>query len=244
MPECQAKFCTVRRGQGFNTFSIPDPKHDYELCKRWIHNLGNKKLNIKTFVFAYHKIVCEKHFEEDCFEDDVEARLMNFKPRKKLKKGAVPTIFKDSKTPKRREASEKRIKKKEKSELLKNILANAEDDKLVPEDEAGCSYKAWRSEQKRKEEEAWRSEQKRKEETIPKGKPKKAKVTRNSKNTVDTATQYEYIDDRTTKNMGTQCDIRAEKPIEFCVNCRARKYPSLTTSDHRYFKKFQDIPST
>lgn len=44
--------------------------------------------------------------------------------------------------------------------------------------------------------------------------------------------------------MGTQCDIRAEKPIEFCVNCRARKYPSLTTSDHRYFKKFQDIPST
>lgn len=75
MPECQAKFCTVRRGQGFNTFSIPDPKHDYDLCKRWIHNLGNKKLNIKTFVFAYHKIVCEKHFEEDCFEDDVEVRI-------------------------------------------------------------------------------------------------------------------------------------------------------------------------
>lgn len=46
------------------------------------------------------------------------------------------------------------------SQLLKNILANAEDDKHVPIDEAGCSYKTWRSEQKRKA------------ETIPKGKPK------------------------------------------------------------------------
>lgn len=51
---------------------------------------------------------------------------MNFKPRKKLKKGAVPTIFKDSKTPKRREASEKRIKKKEKSEVS-NIINTIED---------------------------------------------------------------------------------------------------------------------
>lgn len=54
------------------------------------------------------------------------------------------------------------------SQLLKNILANAEDDKHVPIDEAGCSYKTWRSEQKRKA------------ETIPKGKPKgkpnKAKI--------------------------------------------------------------------
>lgn len=151
---------------------------------------------------------------------------MNFKPRKKLKKGSVPTIFKDSKTPKKRETSEKRIKQKEKAELLKNILANAEDDKHVPIDEAGCSYKTWRSEQKRKA------------ETIPKGKPKgKLKRTKKSKITVDATTQYEYIDDRITKEMGTQCDIRSEKPIEFCVNCRAREYPGLTTSDHRYSKK-------
>ena len=74
MPECQAKFCTVRWGQGYNTFSIPGPKRDYDLCKRWIHNLGNDNLNIKNFVFAYHKIVCEKHFKEDCFVDDIEVR--------------------------------------------------------------------------------------------------------------------------------------------------------------------------
>ena len=74
MPECQAKFCNVRRGQGYNTFSIPNPKRDYDLCKRWIHNLGNDKLNIKTFGFAYHTIVCEKQFDDACFEDDIEVR--------------------------------------------------------------------------------------------------------------------------------------------------------------------------
>ena len=42
---------------------------------------------------------------------------MNFKPRKKLKKGAVPTIFLDSKISKKRESSEKRKKEKEKSEV-------------------------------------------------------------------------------------------------------------------------------
>ena len=26
MPECQAKYCTVLRGQGYSTFAIPDPK--------------------------------------------------------------------------------------------------------------------------------------------------------------------------------------------------------------------------
>ena len=49
----------------------------------------------------------------------LKARLMNFKPRKKLKKGAVPTIFLDSKISKKkkRESSEKRKKEKEKSEV-------------------------------------------------------------------------------------------------------------------------------
>jgi hypothetical protein len=50
MPECQAKFCIVLRGQGFSTFVIPDPKKDYKRCAQWIHNLGNLKLDIKTFV--------------------------------------------------------------------------------------------------------------------------------------------------------------------------------------------------
>lgn len=71
MPECQAKFCTVVRGKGISTFSIPNPQKNYELCARWIHNLGNAKLNPKTFVFSRDKIVCERHFEKDCFKEDI-----------------------------------------------------------------------------------------------------------------------------------------------------------------------------
>lgn len=37
--------------------------------------------------------------------------------KKKMRKGAVPTIFLDRKTPKKRETSEKRIKEKEKVEV-------------------------------------------------------------------------------------------------------------------------------
>jgi hypothetical protein len=39
---------------------------------------------------------------------------MNFKPRKKLKRGAVPTIFLDTKISKKRETSERRKKKEKK----------------------------------------------------------------------------------------------------------------------------------
>ena len=71
MPECQAKFCTVVRGQGIATFVIPDPAKEYDRCARWIHNLGNMKLDIKTYKYNPNKIVCEKHFEENCFKEDM-----------------------------------------------------------------------------------------------------------------------------------------------------------------------------
>jgi hypothetical protein len=47
---------------------------------------------------------------------------MNFKPRRKLKRGAVPTIFLDTKISKKRETSERRRKEKEKSEVSKSKL--------------------------------------------------------------------------------------------------------------------------
>lgn len=72
MPECQAKFCTVLRGQGFSTFVIPDPKKNYKRCAQWIHNLGNLKLDIKTFTYSPDKRVCEKHFEKSCFKEDMQ----------------------------------------------------------------------------------------------------------------------------------------------------------------------------
>ena len=71
MPECQAKYCTNVRKKGLSTFQIPDPKKNYDLCARWLHNLGNAKLDIKTYTFHPQKIVCEKHFEESCFKEDM-----------------------------------------------------------------------------------------------------------------------------------------------------------------------------
>jgi hypothetical protein len=59
MAECQTKYCTVLRGQGYSTFAIPDPKKDYNRCARWMHNLGNLKLDIRTFKYSKEKIVCE-----------------------------------------------------------------------------------------------------------------------------------------------------------------------------------------
>ena len=71
MPECQAKFCTVVRGQGISTCVIPDPAKEYDRCARWIHNLKNMKLDIKTYKYNPNKIVCEKHFEEESFKEDM-----------------------------------------------------------------------------------------------------------------------------------------------------------------------------
>ncbi|XP_048736547.2 uncharacterized protein LOC125651811 [Ostrea edulis] len=125
MPECQAKFCTVVRGKGISTFSIPNPPKNYELCARWIHNLGNAKLNPKTFVFSRDKIVCERHFEKDCFKEDIRAKIMGYTPKRKLlKEDALPTIFDDSKPKKIRESSSKRYEKKEKQELINRLLEN------------------------------------------------------------------------------------------------------------------------
>ena len=70
MPQCKAKFCTVKRGQGISAFAIPDPKKNRQLCEQWIHNLGIKNLDIKTYEYSKQNIVCERHFEEECFKKD------------------------------------------------------------------------------------------------------------------------------------------------------------------------------
>ena len=70
MPQCKAKFCTVKRGQGISAFAIPDPKKNRLLCEQWIHNLGIKMLDNKTYEFSKQNIVCERHFEEECFKKD------------------------------------------------------------------------------------------------------------------------------------------------------------------------------
>jgi hypothetical protein len=76
IPECQAKYCTVLRVQGYSTFAIPDSKKNYNRCARWIQNLGNLKLDIRTFKYSKDKIVCEKHFEGSCFKEDSQVSII------------------------------------------------------------------------------------------------------------------------------------------------------------------------
>ena len=48
MPQCKAKFCTVKREQGISAFALPYPKKNRQLSEQWIHNLEIKNLDIKT----------------------------------------------------------------------------------------------------------------------------------------------------------------------------------------------------
>ncbi|PIK34452.1 hypothetical protein BSL78_28729 [Apostichopus japonicus] len=91
MPECQAYGCTNRHGAGKSKgkrfFVIPDGKTDpekRELSQKWLHQIGTGH-TVDNFTFHKYKVVCEDHFEEKCFEEDVKARLMGTKPRKNLK---------------------------------------------------------------------------------------------------------------------------------------------------------------
>ena len=52
MPQCKAKFCTVKRGQGISAFAIPDPKKNRQLCEQWIHNLGIKNLLMMWLIYT------------------------------------------------------------------------------------------------------------------------------------------------------------------------------------------------
>ena len=71
MPQCKAKFCTVKRGKGIRAFAIPDPKKIRELSEQRINNLRIKNLDIKH-IYSKQNIVCEKHSEKECFRRDMK----------------------------------------------------------------------------------------------------------------------------------------------------------------------------
>ena len=63
---------------------------------------------------------------------------------------------------------------------------------------------------------------------------------------MEVAIQCEFLDEKTKKDISTQCDIRLEKSDseEFCVNCKSRENPDIATLDHGYSKILENIPST
>ncbi|XP_062574997.1 uncharacterized protein LOC134236860 [Saccostrea cucullata] len=222
MPQCLAKFCTVVRGNGISTFSIPDPKKNYELCAKWIQNLGNAKLNPKTFVFSKDKIVCERHFKEDCIKEDIRAKIMGYTPhRKQLKEDAVPTIFDDSKPKKRRQISLKRSEKKKKQEIIRSVMKTWSKATKTEPDDQPCPSTMNKSDvpinhRKRKSAGKVKSS-------------KKIKLNEEMKNqeTLKIPIQSE--------DKSTSCNIQIEIPNHGPA-CILRINPLISISDHNYCK--------
>ena len=80
MPTCSAYGCSNKSGvaKGKSFFKIPDPKENSELCKRWLHNIGNANLTIKKFVASPNRVVCSDHFHELCLKRDIRSELCIF----------------------------------------------------------------------------------------------------------------------------------------------------------------------
>lgn len=100
----------------FSSFLIQKKK----LCKLWITNLKNGKLQIETFKYSSSKVVCEDHFTSDSFERNVVKESLHFAPkRKKLRPNVVPTIV-NTGTPvrKQRQRSESSTKKRQQARLF------------------------------------------------------------------------------------------------------------------------------
>ncbi|XP_067118416.1 uncharacterized protein [Centruroides vittatus] len=95
-----------------------------------------EKLNMKKCVMVTNNsVVCSEHFEDYCFVRDLKSELLGCRPRRYLRKGSVPTIFKELPdeidkvlTKKKRGRKKCNIKKKIKKEpiSIENNIQNVE----------------------------------------------------------------------------------------------------------------------
>ena len=86
------------KGKGISFFSIPNLriKPEKDLAARWLINIGTR-WTVMNYSFSGAQRVCHEHFEESCFEAELQTRL-GFKRFKHPKPGAVPTTFNFSPT--------------------------------------------------------------------------------------------------------------------------------------------------
>ncbi|XP_077983994.1 uncharacterized protein LOC144438722 isoform X1 [Glandiceps talaboti] len=94
MAVCQAIGCSNKIGRvpGKSFFKIPDAAKHNDLAKQWLCNIG-VECSVSNFKFSKNKVVCEDHFEPDCFQRDLRNELLNCpQKRKLLKEGAIPTL--------------------------------------------------------------------------------------------------------------------------------------------------------
>ena len=165
---------------------------------------------------------------------------MGYIPKSKhLKPDAVPTIFADSKPKKRRELSEKRIEKKNRQEIISQLLGETDGDETREEEEftlevptgipqipigiPPASTDDQRISHKKKSENKRKKDKKQKraeEEPLCKTKEIGIQVSAD------------------TCDIGISCDIQTDHSTMIeCSNCYAREHPNIVMSDHIYSNK-------
>lgn len=112
MVYCFAVNCTndssKTKGKSYHRF--PAAK---SLKQQWLTKISRKDANPTK-----ESVVCSDHFTPDSYERNLQAELLGYKPKPKLKPDAVPTLFSHSRPAKRpRLSSERRTQEKEKNEV-------------------------------------------------------------------------------------------------------------------------------
>lgn len=113
---CNNSVADYKRGISFHTLPLNNP----DLLKKWL-----AKLRLENPPIRKSSRLCSEHFEKDCFERGLRAELMpDVKQRRILKPDAVPTIFAHVKAVKEGPTSTRRLKKREDSDLVEEVLVN------------------------------------------------------------------------------------------------------------------------
>ena len=89
---CVAASCTNKHSDGVSLFKFPQ---DPYLRKQWVDAV--KRTRDKWSGPSHYSVLCSAHFTADCFERSLET--FGIKQRRKLKKDAVPSIFKRPREP-------------------------------------------------------------------------------------------------------------------------------------------------
>ncbi|XP_063969971.1 uncharacterized protein LOC129284132 [Lytechinus pictus] len=148
MVYCQAFGCnnTTNTGckkHGVSFHAIPDPLKRPEECRKWIAALKVEKFDFKTYRFNRSNVVCSEHFVESDFVEDLRAKLMGSKEKKRLKDGAIPSVFDYRPLPKRRRLSEDRDAKVTAKRYLQSVLEEPVLEESVPSSSStSSSFKA------------------------------------------------------------------------------------------------------
>ncbi len=97
MPTCMAFNCANTTGKTDDKSVIFTriPSRPDQARVEWLTRLHREDIDPKKFMPGKDHVLCSKHFEDGCFEVDMEARLMHGVEKRKFKDTAmiVPTIF-------------------------------------------------------------------------------------------------------------------------------------------------------